>query len=263
MRFVWGSYAVLSLAASAWVLSYEERIEAGAVNGLQFSIGLLLASVTSVTSLFEERVRGSLDVLLATPMSTASIVWGKWWAGFRTVVLISLLPTGLGCCLALREESAPALLLLLVLLMLAYGALVVSVGLALATWVQRFGVAVGLSVTVYLLLTLGFVLLLVAGGPGGRAEAEVLCISPLVGVAITTSQIAHFNPHDPIVGPGFWFVAYLLGTLLLLHAIQSSFDRCLGRVEGWDPPADKRSFEVVALPGSATPLAPRDPDAGV
>ena len=38
------------------------------VNALQVSIGLLFLSVTAATSLAEERVRGSLDVLMTTPM---------------------------------------------------------------------------------------------------------------------------------------------------------------------------------------------------
>ena len=49
------------------------------INGLQVSAGLLLLSVSAATSLAEERQRGSLDVLLATPLSTRSIVLGKWW----------------------------------------------------------------------------------------------------------------------------------------------------------------------------------------
>src|SRR5262249_19191358 len=45
---------------------------------LEAAIGFLLMSLTSATSLAEERARGSLDVLLSTPLSTPSIVWGKW-----------------------------------------------------------------------------------------------------------------------------------------------------------------------------------------
>ena len=48
----------------------------------QVSLGLLLLSVSAATSLAEERVRGSLDVLLCTPLSTRSILVGKWWGSF-------------------------------------------------------------------------------------------------------------------------------------------------------------------------------------
>ena len=55
----------------------------GLMNAFQVSLGLLLLSVGAATSLAEERVRGSLDVLLSTPMSTRSILAGKWWGSFR------------------------------------------------------------------------------------------------------------------------------------------------------------------------------------
>ena len=67
--------------------------ELGAViNGVQVAAGLLLLSVSAATSLAEERQRGSLDVLLATPLSTRSIVWGKWWGAFRGVPPLLVLP---------------------------------------------------------------------------------------------------------------------------------------------------------------------------
>ena len=53
------------------------------VNALQVAIGLLLLSVWSATSLAEERARGSLDLLMCTPLSTRQIVTGKWLGAFR------------------------------------------------------------------------------------------------------------------------------------------------------------------------------------
>ena len=55
-------------------------------------MGLLLLSVSAATSLAEERARGSLDVLLATPLSTRSILDGKWWGAFRQVRHILVWP---------------------------------------------------------------------------------------------------------------------------------------------------------------------------
>ena len=54
-----------------------------AVSSVQVGIGLLLLSVSAATSLAEERARGSLDILLSTPLSTFSILVGKWWGAFR------------------------------------------------------------------------------------------------------------------------------------------------------------------------------------
>ena len=53
----------------------------------------------------EERVRGSLDVLLATPLSTRSIVWGKWWGTFRAVPLLAICP---GAVAAVLAQESPA-----------------------------------------------------------------------------------------------------------------------------------------------------------
>ena len=54
--------------------------------------GLLMLSATAPTALAEERVRGSLDVLLTTPLSTRSIVIAKWWGAYRSVLLMTLMP---------------------------------------------------------------------------------------------------------------------------------------------------------------------------
>jgi ABC-type Na+ efflux pump permease subunit len=48
-------------------------------------MGLLLLSVAASTSLVKERVHGSLDLLLSTPLPTRSILIGKWRGAFRSV----------------------------------------------------------------------------------------------------------------------------------------------------------------------------------
>ena len=67
----------LSLLFSILAILWTGGQAAGMVNGFQVAIGLLLLSVTSATSLAEERVRGSLDLLLSTPLSTRQIVVGQ------------------------------------------------------------------------------------------------------------------------------------------------------------------------------------------
>jgi ABC-type transport system involved in multi-copper enzyme maturation permease subunit len=200
------------------------------VNAFQFAVGLLLVSVTSVTRLFEERVAGSLDVLLVTPLSTSSIVWGKWWATYRTVLLLTVLPTTLACRFGgsngRSEWNTGALALpLFVALMLVYGAFVTSLGLALATWVRRLAVAVGLSVGIYLLLAVGSLLVL--------GDSKVSAVSPWFGVAELTYAVAG---KDDVRGQTiFLMVTYALAAAALASATRESFDRCLGRVEGHFP----------------------------
>ena len=134
-RAVWTLYGAMAFGLTATLIvlsargSPAPRQIAAVANGFQAGIGLLLLSVSAATALAEERVRGNLDVLLSTPLSTRSIVWGKWCvAPFRSW------QSALACWRALaldrgRWEAA----LLVVGLFLAYGVAVTSLGLALAT----------------------------------------------------------------------------------------------------------------------------------
>ena len=116
----------------------------GAMNMFQVTLGLLLLSVGAATSLAEERARGSLDVLLSTPMSTRSILAasggapsagssasrsGRPWTTF--------VPRP-------RRAATGSLYVVLLGLVLAYGAAITSLGLAVATWVSRLGRAIAL-----------------------------------------------------------------------------------------------------------------------
>ena len=143
-RIVWGLYGVLALALSvqAFVMMIAPRGVPGIwmpvrVNVGQVAIGLLLLSVTTAAGLHEDRAHGSLDVLLATPLPTATIVRGKWRWAFRRVPLLALLPTVMTLLLtAVGRWAGP---LLIMALILAQGAAVTSLGLALATWSRRAG----------------------------------------------------------------------------------------------------------------------------
>jgi ABC-type transport system involved in multi-copper enzyme maturation permease subunit len=253
VRAAWVIYVVLSLGASVTVLVTRAPGPSGEmaplVNAFQYSIGLLLVSVTSVTALFEERVRGSLDALLTTPLPTPTIVRGKWWGAYRSALLVMLIPLGLvlGCALVRpptgfgRPERYPGeeglLLALFVGLMLAYGAAVTSLGLALATWVKRFGVAVGLSVAVYVLVTGGSILLILgvrSYGPGWRGFAYV---SPWYGAGVLTATIGEgIGPGEKFAWMIVWAMVYALAAVSLLVATQQTFERCMGRISGGGGP---------------------------
>ena len=126
------------------------------VNGLQVFAGLLILSVTAATSLAEERVRGSLDVLMTTPLSTRQIVWGKWLGTYRLVPALAVLPAlvvlgGVG----MNIEKWP-MVGLIVAYVLCAGAVVTSLGLVMAMWCSRLGRAVALTVTIYVLIGVGW-----------------------------------------------------------------------------------------------------------
>ena len=95
---------------------------------VQVTIGLFLLSAGAATSLAEERVRGSLDVLLSTPMLTRSILAGKWWGSFRPVLNVVIWPAATSPVL-LAEGGSWMSYLALLGLVLAFGAAIASLGL--------------------------------------------------------------------------------------------------------------------------------------
>jgi ABC-type Na+ efflux pump permease subunit len=120
------------------------------------SIGLSMVSVTSASSLAEERAHGSLDLLMTTPISTRALLLGKWRGSFRAVPSLAILPAiiALGSALMGGEGLGAVLFAALIAaLVTAYGAVITSLGLALATWQARLGRAVGLSVAAFLAVT--------------------------------------------------------------------------------------------------------------
>ena len=97
-RWTWRLYYALSATFSA--LAIERSLRTGTTDefvlfvvGLEAAIGLLLLSVDSATSLAEERARGSLDVLMTTPLSTREIVRAKWRGAYGRVFGLAILPT--------------------------------------------------------------------------------------------------------------------------------------------------------------------------
>ena len=72
---VWGVFIALSIAGTATgIVTIVDDYEDGSqflmlVSGLHATFGLLLVSLFSPTVLAEERVRGSLDVLMTTPVA--------------------------------------------------------------------------------------------------------------------------------------------------------------------------------------------------
>ena len=132
------------------------------VNGLQVAIGLLLLSVTAATSLAEERVRGSLDLLMSTSLSTREIVQGKWLGVFRVGAAAGDLAHLSHWNARVRRDaglwSAPVMFIYV----LCAGAAVTSLGLALATRLSRVGQAVGATVLFYVGFTVGWFFLMLS-----------------------------------------------------------------------------------------------------
>jgi ABC-type transport system involved in multi-copper enzyme maturation permease subunit len=273
MWVAWGVYAAVGLVwifLAAWpgnaMMRHAEQV--GIMNAVQVMLGLLLLSVGAATSLAEERARGSLDVLLSTPMSTDAILAGKWWGSFRRVLGVAIWPAVTTLFVVADGGSRIAYLLVLALV-LAYGAAITSLGLAIATWVSRLGRAVALCVTAYIGLVIGWVLLLVAlvrDRPGPFMTGLVMGDPPYgilflsFGVKMEGINIAGgFDFQAVIFWAIFWIVAYVGAAALLYAAALRTFDACLGRMpddgpQPWGLPRRRSSLsddELVELVPSA------------
>jgi ABC-type transport system involved in multi-copper enzyme maturation permease subunit len=239
---VWGAYLLLGGGFSAYAIDGMIRgkpwgLEVGAViNGFQVGAGLLLLSVSAATSLAEERQRGSLDVLMSTPLPTRSIVWGKWWGAFRAVPPLLILPLAVATALASHTGHYWGVALMAALIV-AYGAAITSLGLALATWIPRLGRATALTVGLYTLMSLGWVplALLVFGERPGDNGPGVAAGSPPAGVGIFSTMLAGDGTKDEFVSQtlwtAFWTITYAGVALALLLATLATFNRCLGRID--------------------------------
>ena len=167
---LWTAYAVASGLASAlviaqyylwpylWPYYWGDAGFAGQVNGWEVVIGLLLLSISAPLALAEERDRGSLDVIMTTPLSARTIVWGKWWGTFATVPRLAILPIWVTTALALVTGRWIGVLLVIGLIF-APAAAFTSLGLAVATWVARPGRAVAAVLSIYATIVIGCPLL--------------------------------------------------------------------------------------------------------
>jgi ABC-type transport system involved in multi-copper enzyme maturation permease subunit len=216
----------------------EEMIVA--MNVFQVAVGLLLVSVSAATSLAEERVRGSLDVLLSTPLSTRTILAGKWWGAFRQVRHLVIWPAVTTAFLIAESGRVIAYLGLLGLIA-AYGAVITSLGLALATWVSRLGRAVALCVAAYVVFSIGWAVLIFLLTMSGRSPPDDQIIvplimgSPLYGMGFATAATAeplHLPFGEAVIGVGtfLWILIHGGAAAALFAMTVASFDRCLGRV---------------------------------
>jgi ABC-type Na+ efflux pump permease subunit len=262
MRVAWALYwafgvtwvvIALQTAASGTGIANAELI--ANLNTFQVGVGLLLLSVSAVTSLAEERMRGSLDVLLTTPLSTHSILAGKWAGAIRTVPHLLFAPALTSLVLAC-DSGCWILYFFFLALLLAYSAVIVSLGLALATWLSRLGRATASCVAGYVALAIGWPALVMTLFQGIiRAQDDVLIPlvfgSPLFGtlfgtLGVSGSHRLSGSAVDIWIGHGLWIA--LLGALaaFLFETTVKTFDRCLGRVQAIEPPPYPRDWKKRA-----------------
>jgi ABC-type transport system involved in multi-copper enzyme maturation permease subunit len=241
LRVAWLMYTTMGLI---WVVialrsTTSMRIQGGVLAVMatfQVAVGLLLLSVSAATSLAEERARGSLDILLSTPMSTVSILVGKWWGAFRLAPHVILWPAILGGIL-LWDGGSWFGYVLLIGLMLAYSVVIASLGLALATWISRLGRAVAMCVGIVVGFSIGWLFLVVSVCSRDFVGIPLVMGSPLYGTAVAVSGVGS-DSHRPmgpdasyaLAGAMIWIVLHGGAAALLFGATVATFDHCMGRI---------------------------------
>jgi ABC-type transport system involved in multi-copper enzyme maturation permease subunit len=233
-RVVWALYAfvtvglTISLVIVSWNGAINRRVVASIGNGFQAGIGLLLLAVAAATAFADELAPGNLDVLLATPLETRSILWGKWCGAFRGVPLVVICPALVALALARhtgRYDSA----VLVVGIFLAYAAALTSLGLLLATGARRLDLAVSLIVAILGGVTVGSlvaVAILVTGLNGFFIAAA----SPIVGITGPTLVFKNFSTDEWLrlrLAWTAWACVYLMLAVVLGVLAVQSFDRRL------------------------------------
>jgi hypothetical protein len=248
VRMVWAMYALTTFGFSLYCvlqcvfgLNEPNRDVWGIlVNAFQVPVGLLLVSITSVTSLQDERVRDSLDVLLTTPLSTGQVYWGKWWGSYRIVFFLAALPTFVAAGPLLRQTWQQGgwptaahpmdwYFLLMPLVVCCYGSAVVTIGLALAIWIKRTGRAMATSVVIFISLTVGLLFApLIQDGPD---RTIVMGSSFLASGFLTEDCLRPYRRPEPTVPVlMLWCIFYTLVAAIISLAACRSFDRSLGRM---------------------------------
>jgi ABC-type transport system involved in multi-copper enzyme maturation permease subunit len=155
---------------------------------------------------------------------------GKWLGAYRLVPPLAILPVlvvlGTGLPGDYRQEVA----LLMAGFVLSSGAAVTSLGLAVATWCPRLGRALGITVSLYLLITAGWLFAVVA--IQNDFQSRSLMMGSLwfwSGMMTAGVRQGFLDDWTPAYN---WTLAYALAALVLLAATMASFNRCLGRVDG-------------------------------
>jgi hypothetical protein len=130
-------------------------------------------------------------------------------------------------------------------LILAYGAAITSLGLALATWLPRMSQAIGFTAGLYVVVLITAIpvgKILFGDGPS-RAGGGFAAASPFWGVGFSSAVFAGVVGSRHSIGSQacwllFWIIAYSLSAFGLVVATISTFNRCLGRIDApW--PAEK------------------------
>jgi ABC-type transport system involved in multi-copper enzyme maturation permease subunit len=239
---------------------------------LHLIFGLLMLAAIAPNSMAEERQRGSLDILAATALSTRTIVVGKWLGTFRLVLLMAIGPGLMALAMATARSPAnfaparglppdfyrvPTLgarcygVIVLIATIVAHGALITSVGLAMAVWIKRQSRAIAMSVGSFILVTAAWPT--VVSNVANPDQSRILAsLSPVVACVqfanyFTNRGYAFFRG---LLWCGtFWAVEVFALAMGLLWLTVLTFDRCFDRIPDRPQRIPIRTVVVMILAG--------------
>jgi ABC-type transport system involved in multi-copper enzyme maturation permease subunit len=194
---------LLALACALLVLARwpsEGAADLGGTRSLQvlrvFGYGLLtcvllLSPAVPATSLVSERVRGTLALLLNSPLSAGSIYGGKLLAslGFTGILMLMTLPAA-GACHALGGVSSRGGVALLYVLLFVASIQIATIGLLVSS--RSLSIDGALRTTYALVLAIVLLPLvpywLLQGSPSAPIAEWIRCLSPVPAVMEVLGQ---------------------------------------------------------------------------
>ena len=204
----------------------------------------------------ERRPRSAAGHPVVDPVDRPGQVVGR----LPRVPPLAVLPVLIAAALATHTGFAlgPALIGGLIL---AYGAAITSLGLALATWLPRMSRAIGLTAGLYVVMTIGAIpvgTILFGKGPAGASDGFPAA-SPFWGVGFSSAVFGgtagpQHDMRKQAAWLALWIVAYGLVACGLLLATLKTFNRCLGRIDN-RLPAEKPSLHPARKPATRLPDA--------
>lgn len=252
-RVIWLIFILGSVLGSIWaVLSNFARPFSEITmlsNVIIVGVGLLLATVGAVTVLADERTRGNLDILFTTPLSSRQIALAKWRAAFAIIPKVLFLPALVSLIVLVNNldrtrggffsnRSDPldrmAMFVGMIILWTSSGIFLTSLGLWLATQIKQLGRAVGLAVTIYVGISIGWIFLVMAVSSKDDTALAVISASPIFTAAFGTVCMMGMEGGDSItalcLGTFLWSAFYIIMSAILLAVTLRIFDRKLGRI---------------------------------
>jgi hypothetical protein len=116
---------------------------------------------------------------------------------------------------------------------LACGAAVTGLGLAMATWFARPGRAAALTISIYVLIAVGWLFAGLMRAGGGPDREGLMMASPFFFAGELAADLCSPSGVRHHLGWAvFWTIVYAIAALALLGATLVTFNRRLGRVEG-------------------------------